>query len=57
MIFRCWFYSCLTLMPFTNNKKSNLDLSNALVKRSARWSSVWTMTTLMSFILKRSRVR
>ncbi|MFS8021922.1 hypothetical protein Hanom_Chr16g01433191 [Helianthus anomalus] len=57
MIFRCWFYSGLTLMPFSNNKKSNLDLSKALVKRSARWSSVWTITTLTSFIKKQSRVR
>ncbi|MFS7959623.1 hypothetical protein Hanom_Chr08g00693241 [Helianthus anomalus] len=50
-------YSSLTLMPFTNNKKSNLDLSNALVKRSARWSSVWTLTTSISLFSKQSRMK
>ncbi|MFS7908589.1 hypothetical protein Hanom_Chr01g00084921 [Helianthus anomalus] len=50
-------YSCLTLMPFTNNKKSNLDLSNALVKRSARWSSVGTLTTSISRFSKQSRMK
>ncbi|KAJ0864377.1 hypothetical protein HanRHA438_Chr02g0059321 [Helianthus annuus] len=57
MIFRCWFYSCLTLMPFTNNKKSNLDLSKALVNKSARWSSVWTLTTSISLFSKQSRMK
>ncbi|KAJ0616570.1 hypothetical protein HanIR_Chr02g0092021 [Helianthus annuus] len=57
MIFRCWFYYCLTLMSFTNNKKSNLDLSNALVKRLARWSSVWTLTTSISIFSKQSRMK
>uniref|UniRef100_A0A251TZL0 Uncharacterized protein n=1 Tax=Helianthus annuus TaxID=4232 RepID=A0A251TZL0_HELAN len=43
-------------MPFTNNKKSNLDLSKALVNKSARWSSVWTLTTSIS-LFKQSRMK